>query len=609
MSSHHSRLSVIIRTHLREQRGRLAIALLCTLGVVLAEIAAPWPLKLIFDHVLLGQPLPASLSGASQLVQTNKPLAVLALSLAMLFIAALRGLFAYTQLHVTSRVGYLLVHRLRRELFAHAQRLSLTFHNNARAGDLLTKITSDTTSLKDVFADTVIQFATQVLTIAGMAAVMLSLNVPLSLVAFATFPILWYALFVVYRRIKASAREQRQREGLVASRISEVLRAVPLVRSFARERYEDERLEFELSQTLRESIRMSRLEAAASRTTELIGAITLWLAVLVGALEVLRGHLTPGSVLVFTAYLTAMFKPMRQLARLSSQVSRAMVSAERIDEILETQREEDGDQPKGIARTLGGAVTFEHVRFDYGDGRPVLRDVSFSVQPGERVAIVGNSGAGKSTIVSLLLRFYEPRAGRIVLDGIDLSEYQRESLRQQMGVVLQDNVLFGASIFDNIAYGDPDAAFEDVVAAAAQAQAHEFISSLPEGYQTVVGERGCTLSGGQRQRICLARVILKRPALWILDEPTSAVDAGAAAIIHRAICNLQRARTLLLISHHFAGLEHFDRILVLRSGSLVEQGTHAELVGRRGYYHDLWRLQTGPGHGGDESKPAAGGAR
>jgi ATP-binding cassette subfamily B protein/subfamily B ATP-binding cassette protein MsbA len=584
-------LREIIIEHLSAVKGSLAVSALCMVGFTLTELASPWPLKIIFDHILLDKDVPDSLSWLDPLIASGKMLAVIGLSMSILFIAFFRGAFAYFQSFITSRIGYEMVYRLRRELFAHLQQLSLSYHARARTGELLTKVVGDTTALKDVFAESALNFGSHLLTVIGMFIVMFALNWRLALIVLASFPVLCYSLFFIYRRVKVSARKQREQEGVVASRIHEVLSSLHLVRAFARERHEQERFEKESIHTLEEGIRTARMEAAATRSAEIISAASLCAVVLFGAQQALAGRMLPGEVLIFTAYLASMYKPLRTLARISSQFSKAMASAERIADIFKTEPDTFDDHQGLCALSLDGEIVFKNVSFDYGDGKGVLHNVSFSVLPGQRVAFVGASGAGKSTVVSLLLRFYEPQEGEILIDGIEINKYERESLRRQIGVVLQESVLFGASISENIAYGKPDATDVEIEAAAREAGAHEFIEDLLEGYDTIIGERGSTLSGGQRQRICLARAIIKRPSVLILDEPTSAVDAESSALIQQTIYRLQEGKTVLVISHQFAGLESFDRIFALKNGEIVESGTHDQLLRRRGYYFELFSLQ------------------
>lgn len=587
-------LREIVREHLLTAKWSLVVSGLSLLGFTLTELISPWPLKIIFDHILLDKNLPGWLGWLGGVLAYGKPTAVIALSLAIVVIAGFRGAFAYLHTFITSRVGYEMVYRLRTELFAHLQQLSLSFHARTRTGELLTKVVSDSSALKDVFAESALNFISLLLTVTGMFIVMFALNWRLGLVALASFPAVCYALFAVYRRIKASARSQREQEGKVASRIHEVLSSLHLVRAFAREKHEQERFELESSRTLEEGVRTARMEAAATRSVEIISAAGLCAVVLFGALQVIWGRMLPGDVLIFTAYLTSMHKPLRTLARISSQFSKAMASAERIAEIFRIEPERLDDHHGLRVTRLRGEIVFNQVSFDYGDGKGVLHNVSFAIQPGQRVAFVGASGAGKSTIASLLLRFYEPQEGEILIDGVEIRKYERESLRRQIGVVLQDSILFGASIRENIAYGKPDATDEEIETAARDAHAHEFITNLPDRYDTIIGERGSTLSGGQRQRLCLARALLKRPSVLLLDEPTSAIDAESSALIQQTINRLLDGKTMLVISHQFAGIESFDQILALKNGEIVERGTHAQLVEQRGYYYDLLSLQ-GPG--------------
>lgn len=591
MSDRQRTLKAIVREHLSEVRGSLILSVFCMTGFTLTELAAPWPLKIIFDHLLLDKSVPASLEWLAPLISRGKPTAIVVVALAIVVIALFRGVFAYFQSFITSRIGHELVYRLRRELFAHLQQLSLSFHARARTGELLTKVVSDTSALKDVFAESALTFAAHSLTVLGMFVIMFSLDWRMALIVLATFPVLTYALFGVYRRIKASARKQREREGAVASRIHEVLSSLQIVRAFAREKLEQERFERDSAYTLEEGIRTARMEAAATRSVEIISAAGLCAVVLFGSLQVIRGRILPGEVLIFTAYLTSMYKPLRTLARISSQYSKAMASAERIAQILRIEPEPIDDKQGLKVTKLDGEIVFRDVSFDYGDGIEVLKNVSFKIAPGERVALVGASGAGKSTIANLLLRFYHPLSGSILIDGREIEQYQRESLRRRIGVVLQESILLGASIRENIVYGKIDATDEEVEAAAREAYAHEFIAKLPEGYETIIGERGSTLSGGQRQRICLARAMIKRPSLLILDEPTSAIDAESTQLIQQALHKMQQGKTMIVISHQFAGIEEFDRIIVLKAGEVVEQGTHEQLLERKGYYHDLFVLQ------------------
>lgn len=572
------RLLAIVRRCIGEMRASVFLAAAGLVGVSCAELLAPWPLKITFDQVLLGKPLPEPLYWLAPLLAQGAWPALAAMAGAMAAIALLLGSAAYLQSYLSARVGHMVVYRLRAALFAHLQRLSLLFHHRARSGELITKVASDTTLLRELFADWALTFAGHMLTLTAMLGVMFMLNWRLALVVLGTLPPLFFVLYRLNSSIRNSAREQRKQEGRMASRLNEVLSSIALIRAFGRDGYEESRFQSEIEDNLRSGIRTARATAAVSRSMALISALGIAVTVLFGAAQVLDGQLTPGALLVFLAYVSSLYKPLRDLGRLSAKLSRASASMARIEEVLAIEPEAD-DAPDAIeAAPLSGEIVFEHVSFGYTPGRPVLDDVSFRIRPGERVALVGASGAGKSTLLSLLLRLYEPYAGRILVDGIDVRRYRRESLRREVGIVLQDNVLFGVSVRENIAYGKPDASADEIEAAARAARAHEFIVDLPEAYDTVLGERGVTLSGGQRQRLCLARALVKRPPILVMDEPTAAVDAESARLVHEAVARLHQGRTLIVITHDRSALGKFDRVFVLQDGGITESTPLAEVT-------------------------------
>lgn len=590
---HQSRFKKIVYTHLLKVRGSIIMATVCIIGSTLTSLIVPWPMKLIFDHVLLNHPLPSELAGMEWILHGGSEQALWLLCGSMIAIALFKGIFSYYQLFLTSRIGYLLVYTLRSELFDHLQRLSLAFHSTTPSGELLSKLTSDTNTLKDVYADSALTFTTHVLTVLGMFAIMFSLSLKLSLIVVASFPLFCLAIVTIYSSVKRSARKQRHNEGRLASRVSELLNAVPLVQAYGMEEFERERFNVESSQSMQESIRTARIEAAATRMIEIISAIGTGVVILFGCMQVFAGVLTPGDVLVFSAYITQMYQPVRQITRLSTRFSKASVSIERISEILDTEPDIQDPPNAIIPKALRGEIEFSHVSFGYPTGNPILRDVSFHVTAGERVALVGASGAGKSTIARLLIRLYEPQSGSVRIDGIEIGQYQRTGLRKEIGVVLQDSILFGTSIRENIAYGSPEATVGDIENVARQVRAHEFIQNLPNGYDTVVGESGGNLSGGQRQRLCLARALLRKSSILILDEPTSAVDGQSQALIRDAVADIHRDKTLLVIAHQFHTIRNFDRILVLKQGAIVEQGSHEDLLELGGHYHELFNSQNG----------------
>lgn len=580
-----SRFRSLVLACLREQRLALALAAAGMLGVVAAELLAPWPLKIVFDHVLLGRPLPAALAPLQPLLAAGPWPALLAMAGAIALLALAAGALSYLQLYTSAQVGHRITWRLRSELFAHLQRLSLAFHRGSRSGELIAKVAGDTNQLRDLFTDWALTFVRHALTLAAMLAAMAWLNARLALVVALTLPPLLGAIYLLNRRVKESVRAQRRHEGRMASRLNEMLSSIALVQAFGRGEHEEERFREAIAANYEGGMRQARAAGAIARAISVIAAIGTAITVLVGAREVLAGRLLPGELLVFVAYVTSLYKPVRDLGRLAAKVSRAQVSAQRVAEILALAPEiEDAPDAIELQAPLG-EIVFDDVSFAYDAQRaPVVEHLSLRIAAGERVALVGPSGAGKSTLANLLLRLYEPTSGRILIDGVDIRRYRRASLRRAIGVVLQEPLLFGVSVRENIAYGRPDAPPQAVEAAARAAHAHEFIAELPQGYDTELGERAATLSGGQRQRLCLARALVKEPAILLMDEPTSAVDAASARLIHDAVAQVHAGRTLIVIAHDFADMDRYDRVLVLQGGRVVEAGPHHALLQRRGAY-------------------------
>lgn len=583
-------LGRVLSDHAWRMKGRLVIAGLCIVVYVLAELVSPWPLKVVFDHVLLDKPVPSFWGPVGDWFQHEKTAAVVLMSLAILLIAAIKGSCGYAQIYSTSLFGNQLVYRLRQELFGHLQRLSLSFHSQARSGELLTKVTSDTKALKELSASAVVDFPAYVAVLCGMLVVMMALNWRLGLVVSATLPFLSFVLFRQFRNLRSSATRQRKNEGKMASRLSEALASMTLLQTFGREQYEAARFDRENAKTLAEGLISARNEAGAMRIVEIVGAAGQSIVILLGAFQVLQGRMTPGEVLIFSTYVGKMFKPVENLAKLLAKVTKAQASMQRIGDILNVQPEVQ-DAPNAIdVQRLQGDIEFDHVSFDYDDGKHALREVSFHVPAGTQVALVGPSGAGKSTLAALLPRLFDPQAGCIRIDGVDLRQYRRDALRKQIGVVLQESFLSGTTVRENILYGDPTATEERLVEAARAASAHDFIVQLPHGYDTVLGEKGVTLSGGQRQRLALARALIRPAPILILDEPMTGLDVGSEAHVRRALKRLMAGRTCLLITHDLALAAEADWILVMEGGRIIEQGTHAELSSGAVQYTRLQEL-------------------
>lgn len=591
MANSHT-LKQIIRGHLLGVKGKLCLAAFCLIGVTATQLLAPWPLKIVIDYILLAHPLPPSLTFLTSFLQEGPVLPLLVVSGSIALLAILGGSLSYFQIYTTTKIGHELVYVLRRELFAHLQRLSLSFHNQVPTGEILTKFSGDTNTLKDAFTDWSLKALSHILMFLGMFIIMFTLSWELSLVVLFTLPLLGVILFSLNRKILTSVKYQRRQEGKINSRLNEVLSSISLVQAFGREGYEKERLEVESAENLEASIQTARTTAAVTTVVALMSAAGTAGTVFFGAWQVLKGRMYPGDLLIFVAYVRSFFKPIRDLGKLSTRFAKASVSANRVAEMLEVEPEILEIPGALVAKNLQGDLKFENVLFGYQENHTVLDHVSFHIHPGQRVALVGASGAGKSTILSLLLRLYDPQKGAVKIDDVDITHYQRESLRHEIGIVLQDTVLFGASIEENISYGKPDATREEVETAARHAHAHDFIMALPYGYETIIGEKGSTLSGGQRQRICLARAFIKCPSILILDEPTSAVDPESASLIRDAIAQVQDGKTTLFIAHQFFCMNQFDQILVLQKGHIVEHGSHKELLDRNGHYYALYRRQT-----------------
>ena len=587
MKTKQSKFRQIVTGHLSAQKWNFAFAVFCTLSLAAADLLRPWTLKIIVDNVLLSHPLPSFLAGLTETFEHEKTLSVILVASTVILISVVKGTATYSQVFITSRIGFRLAHKLRRELFAHLQRLSLAFHKRSETGELLTKVTTDTNNLRDVFSEFALNFATELVTLIGMIVIMFLVNWQLSLIVLATFPFLALISFYRFHAIRESARKQRSAEGKIASKLHDVLNSILVVQAFGRERYEEERFETQSEATLNESIRTARLEAASSRAIDIISSFGTFAVLVFGSLQALDGKILPGTVLVFAAYMNSLNNPIRTLAKLSAKISRAWVSADRIADILAIQPEIE-DKPDAIAaKSLLGEIVFQNVSFGYGDKKPILDEVSFTIPAGKKVALLGMSGAGKSTIISLILRFYDAAEGEILIDGVNIKDYQRESLRGEIGIVLQDTILFGATIRENIAYGKDNASDDEILLAAKAANAHEFISKLDEGYDTVLGGRGGTLSGGQRQRLAIARALIRNVPILILDEPMTGLDAESEKALRDAMGRLIQGKTCLLITHDLQNAADADVILLLENGRIAEQGTHKTLLANSRKYQSL----------------------
>lgn len=582
--------------HVRDNRRTLLLAALAGFGAMFMRILRPWPLKVIFDVVLV----PTEAASESWLLGTLAGWSTGALiagaCASLLVISLLWGLFASRQAYLTALAGQGMVFALRRQVYAHLQRLSLGFHQRRKRGDLVMRLTGDINLLRDMLADALLLGVSEGLVLISMLIVMTAMNWRLTLVALVVLPLVALTTLSFSVRIREAARNQRKREGRVAAMVGEMLRSVHLIQAFGRERYQDKVFSRSNKKSLNAGLRTTRLEANMSRSVEVLLAAgtagVLWF----GVHQVKAGFLTPGDLLVFIAYLGSSYRPMRKLARVSSRMSKAVVCGERVSEVL-MSAPEVADRPDAKkARNVKGGLKIERVKFNYRGGSRALRRLSFQVDPGEFIGIVGPSGSGKSTLLALLMRLYDPQKGRIRLDGRDLRRFRVYSLREQVSVVLQEPVLFGATVRENLSFGRLGADDDEIERCARLASAHEFICELPEGYETPMAEAGASLSLGQRQRLSIARAFLRDSPILLLDEPTNSLDAATEHEIEMVLRRLMHGRTTLMVAHKLSAVRDADRILVLKRGRLLESGTHEELLDIGGWYARNYRLQHGKAH-------------
>jgi len=578
---------------LRPHWKTMSLALAAVLGETITDLLEPWPLKIVVDNLLQSKPLPSWLTGIVSHLGQDK-LAVLNFAVVSVAVIAIIGaISSYTEKYLTTSVGQWVMHDLRRTLYQHIHHLSLAEHDEKRTGDLISRVTSDIQSVQDFISSALLDMLVNVLTLAGMVAVMFYYNWRFALIALSIAPALFLVVWILTKRIKQASRAVRQKEGELANIVQEVFTSIRVVKAFSREDYEQRRFEEQSLENVETALQARSLKAKLSPIVEVLAAIGTCLVLGYGARLAMAGQLSAGDLIIFLAYLSKMYKPMRDLSKMGDTVSKATVSYERIQEILNAvSRVRDLPRARR-APAFKGKVEFDRVSFSYSPDNPILKDMSFQIEPGKVAAFVGPSGAGKSTIMSLIPRFYDPTSGQVKIDGSDIRGYTLHSLREQMSFVLQDTVLFRVPIWQNIAYGKPEAQRAEIMRAAELANAHEFIEKMPDGYDTMVGERGVSLSGGQRQRIAIARAIIRNTPILLLDEPTSGLDAESEQAVFEALGRLMEGKTSIVIAHHLATIQKADVIFVVKDFQLAEQGTHAELLAAGGVYSELYGLQLG----------------
>jgi ATP-binding cassette subfamily B protein len=563
------------------------------LGETLTDISAPFPIKVIVDNVLQSKTLPGLLGRLVTGIFGTNPHAILNFAVAAVAgIAVVGAVSAYFDKYLMTSVSQWIGHDLRRTVYHHIQRLGLAEHDKVRTGDLITRVTSDIEVIQDFIDAALLGIVVDVLTLGGMVGVMFYLNWRFTLIALAVMPVLFIVVYRYTRRIKTASRAVRKQEGELLSVVEEALTSIRVVKAFAREDYEQQRFDSESLANVEAGLEARSVKAKLAPVVEVIVAVGTCLVLGYGARLVLAGQLTVGELIMFLLYLGAMYKPMRDLSKMTDTVSKAVVGYERVQEVLDIDSQVRDARGARRAPRFAGEIEFNRVSFGYGPDKPIITNVSFQVAAGQIAAIVGPSGTGKTTIVSLIPRFYDPLSGQVVIQGSDIRRYQLKSLRDQMSFVLQDTVLFRATIWENIAYGKPGAPPREIRRAAELANAGEFIDAMPDGYDTMVGERGVTLSGGQRQRIAIARAVIRDTPILILDEPTAGLDAASEQAVMEALGRLMKGRTSVVIAHHLSTIRHADIIFVIKDCELAEQGTHDALLAQNGVYAELNRIQT-----------------
>ncbi len=577
--------------YIREYRllitGSLA-ALFIEIGFRVLE---PWPLKFVFDRVI-AHPLKNGKSRFPAFDSIDSSTLLILAAVGIVAFAGFRALAAYANKIGFALVGNRVLSKVRSELYKHLQFLSLSFHNKAKNGDLIVRVIGDVGLLKDVTVTAILPLLANTLILFAMMGIMLWLNWQLTMVVLAVFPLFLLFGSRMSFKIRQVSKLQRRRQSAMATTVAESFGAIKIVQALSLEDVFDQSFSSQNNKSLKEGVQAKRLSANLERTVDILIALATALVVYFGSRLVMRSALTPGDLLVFLSYLKSAFKPVRNFAKYTARLAKASAAGDRVMDILETVPD-ICDLPDAVpAPSLHGHVKYEDVHFAYEPGQNVLSGISFEARPGQQIALVGPSGTGKSTLVSLVMRLYEPSAGRVLIDGKDIRGFTLGSLRSQISMVLQDPMLFGASIYKNIAYGAPEVTRAEVEAAARLANAHEFITALPEGYETELGERGVTLSNGQRQRIAIARAAVRKSPILILDEPTTGLDKENEHEVVEALERLAYGRTTFMIVHDLKLAVIADHILFLENGKICEQGNHDELMAKKGRYAAMWRLQS-----------------
>ena len=578
---------------LRPYHGWLAIVLVAMLVEIAMSLAAPWPLKLVLDDALGKHQLPEWAAWAHEYGIGRHALGVaLFAGIATLLIAIFGAIATYIDNYYTTSIGQWVANDLRIRIYSHLHRLSLAYYDTAKTGTLMSTITSDVATVQDFASSSTLGILVDLVTIVFMLGLMFWLDWDFTLIAVGVTPFLLLFVMRFKKAVKEVTKTVRVKQSEVVAVVQEGLGQVRAIKAFGRQELEIAHMQAASHATVQAALKARQVKSLLSPVVSIVVAACTAIVLWKGTALIIAGTMTAGALTVYLAYLAKFFKPVKDLASMTSAIAQTTVALERIQKILSADdiihERSDAVDPNHPA---SGEITFDHVAFGYGADAPVLTDVSFTISPGQIVGVVGPTGSGKSTVVSLIPRFYDPTAGRVLIDGVDIATMKLAALRNQIGFVLQETVLFRGTIKENIAYGHPGATDEQIVAAAKLANADEFVSRMPHGYDTVVGERGDTLSGGQRQRIGIARAVIRNSPIMILDEPTAALDTESEKLVIEGLERLMKGRTVVMIAHRLSTLRDADKIIVLKGGVVAEEGTSDDLIAKGGVYAELHRIQ------------------